>query len=135
MSAQLALAFDLARPRLDPDSLCDGDEAAVARALRWGRASARQIAEIGAAAGLPGRRVQDVIQHLLLDHQWPIGTAMSAPFGNYLIDSAEELEQTVALLRVRGISNLARAAALQRMTLAQYIRAVQTELQLKGGIG
>lgn len=132
MAAQFALAFGLARPRLDPASLCDADEAAVARALRWGRMQARQVADLAAEAGLPGRRCQDVIQHLLLDHQWPIGTAMAEPFGNYLIDSAEELEQTVGLLRTRGISNLARAAALKRMTLDQYIRAVQTELILKG---
>lgn len=130
---QLALAFDQPRPALDLSSLCDESEAAVARALRWGRARARQVGEIAAEAGLPERQTQEVIQHLLFDHQLPIGTSMAEPFGNYLIDSAEELEQTVRLLRTRGITSLARAAALKRMTLEQYLRLVQGELALPCG--
>lgn len=131
--SQLALDFSLTPPALDIDSLCEGDERAVARALRWGRAHARQVAEIAREAGVPERRAQELVQHLLLDHHWPIGTAMSAPFGNYLIDSAAELEETVALLRTRGISSLARAAALRRQSLQRYLAEVQTALALDGG--
>ncbi len=57
---------------------------------------------------------------------------MSEPFGNYLIDSDAELEQTAELLRTRGISNLARAAALRRMSLRQFIEHVQHRLELEG---
>lgn len=128
MDPQLAIAFDQ-RPALDLGSLCSEAEVAVARALRWGRAEARQIAELAAVTGISERDVQHVVQHLLMDHHWPIGTAMSEPHGNYLIDRLEELEHTVALLRTRGLTSLARAAALKRMTLAQYIRLVQCDLE------
>lgn len=133
MASQLALNFDLPHAALDVSSLCDADEQAVARALRWGRARARQVPDIAREARVHSRRVQDLVLHLLLEHHWPIGTAMSEPYGNYLIDSAAELEETVALLRTRGISTLARAAALQRMSLKLYLVEVQTQLGLDGG--
>lgn len=128
MDSQLALLLDTTRPALDAASLCDADELAVARALRWGRERARRISDLAAEIGIPSRRVQELVQHLLLRHHWPIGTAMSEPYGNYLIDSRAELEETVALLRTRGISNLVRAAALKQMSLESYLRHVQTDL-------
>lgn len=131
MSEQFAFSFDLPPlAALDVSSLCDADEQAVARALRWGRERARQVPDLAREAGIPSRRVQEIVLHLLLRHQWPIGTAMSAPFGNYLIDSTRELEETVSLLRTRGISTLARAAALKKMSLKRYLNEVQTYLQL-----
>ena len=130
MDPQLALHLDATRPELDVEGL-DADELAVARALRWGRANARQVRAIAADAGLPARRAQEVIDQLIHAHGYPIGTSMAEPYGNYLIDSAEDLAYTVELLRVRGISNLARAAALRRMAVASYIAEVQADL-LKG---
>lgn len=127
MDAQLGLHLDTTRPTLEWAAL-DAEERAVAAALRWGRAGARQVREIAAAAGLGGRRAQEVIEQLIHRHGWPIGTSMAAPFGNYLIDSARDLEATELLLRTRGISNLARAAALRRMSVRRYLRQVQTDL-------
>lgn len=133
MSGQLALPFGEAPlPALDLSALCDGDERAVAAALRYGREQARQVGEIAREARVPSRRVQELVSHLLLEHQWPIGTAMAEPYGNYLIDSTEELAETVALLRMRGISSLARAAALRKMSLKRYLDEVQTQLKLDG---
>lgn len=131
MADQLSLVLASAPPALDIGSLCDAEERAVAQALRWGRAHARRVAEIAADAGVPERRAQEFMQHLLHEHHWPIGTAMAAPFGNYLIDSPAELEETVALLRTRGISSLSRAAALRRMSLKRYLAEVQTALELE----
>jgi hypothetical protein len=127
MEPQLALLLDTTRPALDFAGLSD-DELAVGRALRWGRASARQVREVAAETGIPARRVQDLIDELIHAHGWPIGTSMREPFGNYLIDSAADLEATVALLRTRGISNLVRAAALRRMPLQRLIAEIQTDL-------
>lgn len=129
------LAFPLAAPRpvLDLGALCDAEEVRVARVLKWGRSSARQVPEIAAAAGTGGRRVQEVIEHLLHAHGWPVGTAMRAPFGNYLIEEPGELAETVALLRMRGLSSLTRAAALRRMSLARYLAEVQTEIRPEAG--
>jgi hypothetical protein len=72
--------------------------------------------------------VQDLIDQLIHEHGWPIGTSMREPFGNYLIDSAADLEATVELLRSRGLSNLVRAAALRRMPLQRLIAEIQTDL-------
>lgn len=127
---QLAFPLDVPRPALDLGSLCDAEEMRVARTLLWGRAHALQVPAIAAAGGVPARRAQEIIEHLLHAHQWPIGTAMSRPFGNYLIDSPADLEETVVLLRTRAISTLARAAALKRMSLARYLAEVQHHLNV-----
>lgn len=130
MDPQLALYLDATRATLDLAALCDEDERAIARALRWGRAGARQVRDISAEAGTTGRRTQEIVDHLIHVHRWPIGTSMSEPFGNYLIDTAADLEQTVELLRTRGISSLARAAALKRITVGEYLRSIQHDLHL-----
>lgn len=130
MDPQLAFHLDATRPVLDIAALGD-DERALARALRWGRANARQVRELAAEAGIPARRAQDVIDHLIHEHGWPIGTSMREPFGNYLIDSAEDLSATVELLRARGISNLARAAALRRMSVRRLLEEIQADMLLE----
>lgn len=121
----------VARPPLVLAGIAEDDARAVAHELRWGRWNARQIPELARATGIPARRVQQIIHdELLLKYEWPIGTAMSPPHGNYLIDTREELMQTVDLLRTRGISNLSRAAALKRMTLRAFLMKVQLEMEL-----
>lgn len=130
--SQFGLFLETSRPQLDPRQLCSDEERAVAAALQWGRAGARQVGAIAAEADVPARKTQTLIEHLILDHRWPIGTSMGQPAGNYLIDTAEDLEATVALLRTRGISTLQRAAALKRMTLEEFLRHVQTTLDLGG---
>lgn len=117
---------------LEHVAFCDDAERSVVRALRWGRENARQIVELADDTLLPQRRVQELVEHLIREHQVPIGTSMSAPFGNYLIQDADDLERTVELLRTRGISSLARAAALRRMSLRRYLELVQTELPVGG---
>jgi hypothetical protein len=128
MDAQLALYLDATRPALEWSAL-SADELVIGYALQWGSARAVQVRELAERTGIPARRVQDVVQQLLLRHRWPIGTSMRAPYGNYLIDTADELEATTRLLRDRGISELQRAAALRRMSLQDYVRAIQTDLE------
>jgi hypothetical protein len=131
METQLALFIDANRPHLDLAGL-GADEMAVISALSWGAGSARKVSEIAAAAGVPSRRVQEILHRLLHERGLPIGTSMTEPFGNYLIDTAEELERTVELLRRRGISNLARAAALSHMSVRRYLDLVQRRLPIEG---
>jgi len=122
------LAFDLSAAARGFSGLCGPEEEAVALALRWGRENARRVADLAAEAGLSPRHAQELIQHLLLKHHVPVGTAMAEPFGNYLINSDEDLAETVSLLRSRGLSNLVRAAALKRMSLRRFL----LELPLEG---
>ena len=123
------LAFPMEPPRVDLAALCSDEERRVARVLRWGRESAQQVPTISELTEIPARKVQEIIEHLIHEHALPIGTAMSRPFGNYLIDSADDLQQTVGLLHTRGISNLARAAALRKMSLRRYLAEIQLELE------
>ncbi|HEY0155477.1 MAG TPA: hypothetical protein VGB92_26005 [Longimicrobium sp.] len=124
------LGFTLDAPLPAPLSLAElsDEERAVARALRPGRENARKISDIAAAAGLGSRKAQAIVQRLLLDHGWPIGTSMHEPFGNYLIDSPTELQATTELLRARGISNLVRAARLARIPIGRFLAAVQQDV-------
>lgn len=134
MDSQLGFILDTTRPELNLAELCCDEERAVARAIRWGASYARQVPDIAHHAGLKPRKAQAIIKHLVDDHAWPIGTSMREPFGNYLIDSATELEQTSALLRVRGISMLARAAKLNRTSLRLVLERLQAELDLRGSL-
>jgi hypothetical protein len=127
--AQLAFPLEEPRAALRLVAMCSDDERTVACVLQWGRGGAMQVTDIARRTGIPSRRVQELIEHLIRAHELPIGTAMRRPFGNYLIDKPQDLEETVALLRTRGISHLARAASLKRMSLKRYLAEVQLELE------
>lgn len=131
MELQTALAFPEGKPIQPLPFTATGEERAVFYALRSGAENARQIKDLAEETGIPGRQVQSIVETLILEYSIPIGTSMRRPYGNYLIDSAEDLENTVELLRTRGISNLVRAAALKNMSLRQYLEEVQVELELK----
>lgn len=120
------------RPKL-PLAELSSEEQAVVAALEWGRENARLIPEAAAAAGLPPRRYQRTVEHLVHVHGIPIGTAMGPPHGNYLVDDPEELARVEELLRRRGISLIARAAALRRFGLRRYLSEIQTALDDEGG--
>lgn len=130
MDSQLALLLEASRPALPLDALCSDEERAVARALRWGRAGARQVPAIAAEAGIGTRKAQELVKHLVEAHHWPIGTAMASPHGNYLIDDAQDLEATTAVLKSHAISTLSRLAVLQRITVRRALALLQSELDL-----
>lgn len=130
---QFALFLEATRPVLSLDALCSDEERAVARALRWGRAGARQVPVIAGEAGLATRKTQELVKHLVECHHWPIGTAMSRPFGNYLIEDAQDLENTAAVLKAHAISTLCRLAVLKKITLQRAIALLQSELDLQEG--
>jgi len=131
MELQTALSFPTGSPIHPLPFSASEEERAVFYALREGAANARQIKDLAEETGLSGRQVQSIVETLILEYHVPIGTSMRAPFGNYLIDSAEDLEATVELLRTRGISNLVRAAALKKLTLEAYLQEVQVQLELE----
>lgn len=126
------LSFPTVLPEVDPEDLCTDEERAVMAALPRGRDNAEQVPVLAEEVGLTGRRLQAVIAHLLEAHRVPIGTAMSAPYGAYIIIDPDELGETVRLLRCRGLANLQRAACLRAMSLDRYLAEVQTELRMDG---
>ena len=88
MDSQLALFLDATRPALPLDQLSE-EERAVVGALEWGRERAIQVPDLAKRVGIPQRRVQKILNDVVHQHGIPIGTSMSAPHGNYLIDDSE----------------------------------------------
>lgn len=114
---QTELTFDLAPEEEFPvPAELTVDEAVTLRALRarHGRASAVCVDDLAAAVDLDGRRVQQIVKHLVELHQAPIGTATTEPFGYYWIETdAERREVRDGLVR-RALSTLKRARAYDR---------------------
>ena len=81
-------------------------------------------------AGISARDVQKVIDHLVFRHKVPVGTSMRAPYGNYLIETDEDLARSVQLFTRRGLHSLARASGLRRQSLKRYLATIQPELDL-----
>ncbi len=117
---------------LDEQELCTPEEEAVLAELRQhrGREAAIPTPELAKRCGLTTRRAQHVMDHLVFDHSVPIGSAMSAPAGNYLIVSGEDLDATVRLLTTRSLHGLARASRLRRTALRAWLNHVQHNLDL-----
>lgn len=118
------------RPVIRVRDLCSIEEARVVRALEWGSAHARKVDELAKDVRLTSRQFQHVMDHLLFEHAVPVGTSMRRPFGNYLIDSPQDLEDTVTLYTRRGLHSLAKASGLKRQSLRRYLSHVQTHLHL-----
>lgn len=125
---QTRMEFASTRFTLDLEQLSNDEERAVMRALRYGRSAARSVPTLAEETGLPPRRVQSIVKHLIFRHGVPVGTSMGRPAGNYLIDDPEDLEATTELLRVRAIQSLARVAALQKMNHRRLLEEIQPEL-------
>jgi len=117
-------------PRINTVALED-DERAVADVLnqRVGADQAVQVKAMAAAVGIPPRRVQSIVQHLIHKHDAPIGTRMSAPYGWYLAETQAELDQVVALHKARAMKELATMARLKRTKINAVLRQIQTELE------
>lgn len=126
--SQTALDF---APGIDVSALCDDDdERAVARLLNElrGASKAMKVPNIAATVGVPTRKVQSIVHHLINHHGIAVGTSMRKPFGNFLAVTTEERRMVIALHRSRALSELATAAALEGVDRAEYLRRVQVEL-------
>jgi hypothetical protein len=131
MSTQVSIDFPVGTPPGANELAMTPEERKVYRALGYGAENARQIPALASATGIGGRQVQSLVESLILDHHVPVGTSMSKPYGNYIIDTSEDLRATVQLLRDRGISNLVRAASLLGLEVKLYLARVQTEMEIE----
>lgn len=119
-------------PRIATDALCDTDERAVAGILNQcvGEGWAMQVADVARATGIPARRCQSIVRHLIVDHGAPIGTSMRAPFGWYLAETPAEMDRVVELHRSRALSELTTMARLRGTCLRGILSQIQTELEV-----
>lgn len=128
--------FDLfTPPPVDTRGMSD-EEARVARVLsrHYGRGRAVTSFTLATLTGLGDRALRRVCRDLVMRHGVAVcsvtGGAGAAP-GFYLAATAEELRQVTAGLKTRGVKILARAAALEKRHLAEYLG--QVKLEIEGG--
>jgi hypothetical protein len=103
---QLGINFDLSR-----------DEQAVLDLIERGRDKARSVRFIASMTGLNERKVRAVVRLLIDGHGACIGSSVGRPPGYYIITDPDEIERHYKELRHRGISILARAAKLKKISI------------------
>jgi len=97
---------------------------------RLGREQAVSVDAISEQTGIAGREVRDIVKRLIEQHHVRIGSALAKPSGYYMIQSDEEAEANERTLRRLGLSILVRASVLKRLTVAEYMKRLQTELEM-----
>ncbi len=110
----------------------DSDEISVYGIIRRhaGRDHAVSVEEISRLSGVAPRQVRDIVKGLIERHRVRIGSALKKPAGYYMIETREEAEQNELTLRRLGLSVLSRAAAIRKLTVREYMRRLQTELEV-----
>ena len=106
------------------------DERAVLAELQRHRGRARAIGldTIAIASGLSERHVQQVVAMLIEQHGWPIGSAVKQPMGYFLIETDEELAESVSQLAHRLTALARRIAALKRSTTPLVLQQMALEM-------
>ena len=110
----------------------DSDELTVWGIIRGhvGLESAVSVGAISERSGVPPRQVRDIVKGLIERHRVRIGSSLVQPSGYYIIETMEEAERNEVTLRRLGLSILTRAAVLKRLTVAEYMRELQTEMDV-----
>jgi len=97
---------------------------------RIGRQQALSVEYISQATDIPPRTVRDIVKHLIEHHHVRIGSALGKPPGYYIIATQEEAEENERWLRKLGISILVHAAVLKKLSIKEYMKELQEELEL-----
>lgn len=119
-------------PRIPLGELCDTDEIAVAATLNQciGAARAIQVNALASSIGIPSRKCQSIVRHLIVEHGAPIGTSMREPYGWYLAETEAEMDDVIALHRSRALAELETMAKLRKTTVRAVLARIQTELDV-----
>lgn len=107
------------------------DERAVLYVLGYhrGRASAIGLDSVAGIAGISERTAQHVIAHLIEDHGQPIGSAVKKPMGYFLIETEEELAESLSQLVHRITALARRCAALKQSTTPLILKQLALEIE------
>lgn len=114
-----------AEPALSPD------ERAVLDVLtrHRGRAAAVGLELVAGMAGLSVRNVQDIVAHLIERHGFPIGSAVKKPMGYFVIETQDELAESLSQLVHRLTALARRIAALKRVTTPIVLQQLAIEME------
>ncbi len=107
----------------------DPDEAAVWRVIRErrGRESAVSARALSEATGLRDVEIRHAVRALIMERGRLIASAVSKPAGFYIASTPEEIKEATRSLRHRGVSILARAARLQKLSIEEIFRQTVME--------
>ncbi len=112
MTDQLGINFDA------PKGLTM-DELRVVQSIRRGRENAISMPALAAICGMKTRVLQDVIKHLIEDHDVLIASATGKNHGYYYPTSREELMAARAQLIHRIVSTAKRLKAIDKTALEE----------------
>jgi len=91
-----------------------------------GRGQAIKLLALARATYITVREIQNLNNHLVRYHGIPIGSGAT---GVFLIETAEELEQTCITMKNRAIQTLVHLAALKKQHLAELLGQLRFELE------
>jgi hypothetical protein len=94
-----------------------------------GRGAAIGLDALAAWTGLSERHVQQVVAALIEDHGLPIGSAVKRPMGYFLIETDEELRESLSQLTHRITALARRIASRQHSTLPIVLQQLALELE------
>ena len=131
-AARLAHNQEVASSNLAPATMpLSPDERAVLDVLvrHRGREAAIGLDAVAGIAGISERTVQDIIVHLIERHHHPIGSAVKHPMGYYLIQTPDELEESLSQLVHRLTALARRIAALKQSTTPIVLKQLALEIE------
>ena len=105
------------------------DERQVLSLLKYGRENAIGVKALANTTRLPDVEIRAIIRHLIMEHNFLIASAVSAPAGFYIAETVKEIEQATKSLRHRGIMILMRAAKLQKISLEEIFHQSRIEFE------
>lgn len=112
-------------PALSPD-----ERAVLDVLLRHrGRAAAIGLESVAGIAGISERTVQHVVAQLIEQHGHPIGSAVQHPMGYYVIETQEELAESLSQLVHRLTALARRIAALKQITAPIVLKQLALDIE------
>lgn len=94
-----------------------------------GRAAAIGLDAVAGIAGMSERTVQHMVAQLIEHHGHPVGSAVQHPMGYYLIETPEELAESLSQLVHRLTALARRIAALKQSTTPIVLQQLALELE------
>lgn len=92
-----------------------------------GRLNTIGLDALALAADVPERCVQHVIAHLIERHHLPIGSAVKKPMGYFVIETDDELAESVTQLTHRLTALARRIAALKKSSTPKILQQMAME--------
>lgn len=94
-----------------------------------GAARAIKVELIARHAEVPEREAREILKHLTEKHGVAIASLVQPPYGVYLVETAEELEDYCEQLKGRALSALRRMAILRRQHLGELLGQIRLEAE------